>query len=145
MLYLVYAVQCVNSWSWYGEREGWHDFIFLGDGTVEDEKERDESRWANHHEKLRLMRNSWASTCTMPDMVVTSTDPAGQTTCTRRSKQMWSWHTCDFAYLLVSSISCPSSYPISHSHPQLDNYRKNTKFSHPSPSLHAIVMSWHWV
>jgi len=27
------------------EREGWLNFVFLGDGRVQDEKERDEKRW----------------------------------------------------------------------------------------------------
>jgi len=27
------------------DREGYFNFLFLGDGRVEDEKERDEKRW----------------------------------------------------------------------------------------------------
>jgi len=42
MLYLVYAVRSVNSWSWYGrDREGWINFVFGNDVRVVDEKERD--------------------------------------------------------------------------------------------------------
>jgi len=46
MRYLVYAVSSVNSRSWHGEieRDGLN-FVFLGDGRVEDEKERDERGW----------------------------------------------------------------------------------------------------
>jgi len=50
--------------------------VFLGDGRIEDKKERDERVWGNHHEKLELKRNSCASQFTIPDMAGTSPNPA---------------------------------------------------------------------
>jgi len=47
--------------------------VFLGDGRVEDEKERDGT---NHHEKMELKRISCASQFTIPDMAGTSPNPA---------------------------------------------------------------------
>jgi len=51
MLYSVYAVLSVCC-TWctllimaWGDREGWLNFVFLGDGTVDAEKDRDEMRW----------------------------------------------------------------------------------------------------
>ena len=42
-------------------REGWLNFVFIGDGRVEHKKERD---GGNHHEKLGLKRISCASQLT---------------------------------------------------------------------------------
>jgi len=43
MLYSVYAVLGVIPEWWHGEQ--WLNFVFSGDGRVEDEQERDERRW----------------------------------------------------------------------------------------------------
>ena len=51
MLYSVYDVlgvwctRCQRLIMVWREREGWLNFVFLGDGRVQDEKERDEKRW----------------------------------------------------------------------------------------------------
>jgi len=46
--------------------------VFLGDGIVEDEKERDEKRWGNHHGIRGLKRISCASQLIIPDTAGTS-------------------------------------------------------------------------
>jgi len=95
----------------------------------------------NHHEKLGLKKISCASQFTIPDPAGTSPDPAGNYTDTRSSKPNQACRTPDFSYPLVSSISFPSSSSISLSSPQLYHHRKNTKLSHPSLSLHAMIKS----
>jgi len=89
----------------------------------------------NHHEKLGLERISCASQFTIT--AGTTPDPAGKNTDTRSSKPNQVSRTPDFSYPLVSSISFPSSSPISLSLPS----SQNTKLSHPSLSLHAMIIS----
>jgi len=91
----------------------------------------------NHHEKLGLERISCASQFIIPDTAGTTPDPAGKNTDTRSSKPNQASRTLDFSYPLVSSISFPSSSPISLSLPS----SQNTKLSQPSLSLHAMIMT----
>jgi len=91
----------------------------------------------NHLEKLGLKRISCASQFTIPDMAGTTPDPAGKNTNMGSSNTNQASHTADYSYPLVSSISFPSSSPISLSLPS----SQNTKSSHPSLSLHTITMS----
>jgi hypothetical protein len=73
----------------------------------------------NHYEKLGIQRISCESQFTIPDMTGTTPDLAGKNTNMRASTPNQATHTTDFSYLLVSSISFPSSSPISLSCPQL--------------------------
>ena len=91
----------------------------------------------NHHEKLGLQRISCGTQFDIPDTAGTTPDPAGKNTDTRSSKPNQASRTPDISYLLISSISFPSSSPISLSLPTL----QNTKLSHPYLSLHAMIMS----
>jgi len=84
--------------------------VFVGDGRVEDEKERDGT---NHLEKMGLKRISCASQFTIPGMAGTSPDPACNNTDTRSSQPNQPSRTPDFSYPLVSSTSFSSSSPIS--------------------------------
>jgi len=61
----------------------------------------------NHHEKLELKRIPCASQFTIP------ADPAVKNTDTPSFKPNQASRTTDFSYPLVSSISFPSSSPIS--------------------------------
>jgi len=94
------------------DREGSLNFVFLGDGRLEDEKERDERRWGNDHDKLGLKRISCARQFTIPDTAGISPDPACDYTDTRSSQPNQASHTLDFSYLLVSCTSFSSSSPI---------------------------------
>ena len=53
MLYSMYAIlsicctHCSLLIMAWRDREGWLNFVFLGDGRVEDETERDDRRWRN--------------------------------------------------------------------------------------------------
>jgi len=91
----------------------------------------------NHHEKLGLKRISSASRLTIPDTAGTTPDPAGKNTDTRPSQPNQASPTPDFAYPVVFSISFLSSLPISLSLPS----SQNTKLSHLSLSLYAMIMS----
>jgi hypothetical protein len=91
----------------------------------------------NHNEKLGLKKISCASQFAIPDTAGTTPDPAGINTDTRSSKPNQASRTPEFAYPLVSSISLSSSSPISLSLPS----SQNPKLSHPSLSLHAMIMS----
>jgi len=99
----------------------------------------------NHHEKLGLKRISCASQLTIPDTAGTSPDPACNYTDTRSSQPNQASRTPDFSYPLVSSTSFSSSSPsLSFSFTTLPS-SQNTKSSHPSLSLHAMIMSLHRV
>jgi len=95
----------------------------------------------NHHEKLGLGRISCASQFTMPDTAGTTPNPAGNNTNMRSSTPNQGSHTPDFLCPLVSCISFPSLSPI----PLSLSSSQNTKLSQPSLSLHAMMISWHWV
>jgi hypothetical protein len=86
--------------------------VFLGDGRIEDKKERDEWYGGNHYEKLGLKIISCASQLTIPATAGTSPDPACNYTDTRSSQPNPASHTPDYSYPLVSP-SFSSSSPIS--------------------------------
>jgi len=74
-----------------------------------------------------------------------SADPAGNNTDMKSFKLKQLYCTPDYLYPLISSISVPSSFSIFLSHPHHYHHSKNTKQSHPSLSLNAIIINWHWV
>jgi len=116
------------------DREGLLNFVFLGDGR---DRERREGDGGNHHEKLGLVRISCGSQFTIPDTAGTTPDPGGKNTDTRSSKANEASGTTDISYPLVSSTLFPFSSPITLSLSSL----QNSKLSHPSLSLHAMIMS----
>jgi hypothetical protein len=67
----------------------------------------------NHHEKQGLKIISCASQFTIPDTAGTSPDLVCNFTDTRSSRPNLASHTPDYSYLLVSSPSFLSSFPIS--------------------------------
>ena len=119
MQYSVYAVlgvcctRCQLLIMAWRDREEWHNFVFLGDGRVEDEKERDERRWATHHEELGWKRLSCESQFTIPNKAGTSSDLACNNTDMRSFQPHQASRTPDFSYSLLSSKSFSSSSPIS--------------------------------
>ena len=84
--------------------------MFLGDGIVEDEEERDERV---HHQKLGLQRIPGVCQFSMPDTAGTSPDSVCNYTDTRSSQPNQAGHTPDFPYPFVSSSSISSPSPIS--------------------------------
>jgi len=92
------------------DREGPLNFVFLGDGRVEDDKERDEG---NHHENQGVERISCARQFTIPDTAGTSTDLACIITDRRSSQPNLPSHTPDFSNVLISSTLFTSSSPMS--------------------------------
>jgi len=65
---------------------------------------------------------------------------------TRSSQPNQASGTPDFSYPLLSSIAFPSSSPISlFLSSKTQPSSQNTKLSHPSLSLHDMIMSWHRV
>jgi hypothetical protein len=97
-----------------------------------------------HHGKLGLERISCVSQLTIPDMVGTSSAPVGINTNKTTSKPNQACRTPDFSQatriLHIGPIFVPH---FSLSRPQLYDHRNNTKWIHPSLSLHAIIMSSH--
>jgi len=63
----------------------------------------------NHHEKLELGTMSCGSQFPIPYRTDITPNLASKNTKMRSSKPNLAGHTCDFAYLPVSSISFPSS------------------------------------
>jgi len=118
MLYLVYAVpspcctRCELLIMTWRHREGWFKFVFLGDGRVEDEKERDERRWGKNHQKLGLKSLSCESQFSNPDTAGSSSDLACHNTDTSTAQPTQASPTPHFSYLLVSSTLFSSSSPI---------------------------------
>ena len=99
----------------------------------------------NHHEKLGLKRISCASQFSIPDMAGRSSDWACNNTDTWFSIPNEASHTPDSSHPLASSALFSSSSPsLSFSSSTLPSLH-NTKLSHPTLSLHAMIMSWHWV
>jgi len=110
MLYSVDAVLCVcctRCWlliMGWRDRDGWLNFVFLGDGRGDGK---------NHHEKLGLTRILCASRFTIPDPAGTSPDSACNNTDTRSSQPNQASRPPDIPYLLISSTSFSFSSPIS--------------------------------
>ena len=100
---------------------------------------------ANRYETMGVKRNSCVSQLMFPDMASTSSDLAYLYTDKKHSLFNQACHTPDFSYPLISSILFPSSSPMFLSRAQLYHHRKNTKWGHPSLSLHAMIMSGHWL
>jgi hypothetical protein len=90
----------------------------------------------NHHEKLGLERISCESQLTIADTAGTTADPAGTNTDTMSSKPNQACPNPDFSYPLVSSVLFPYSFRISLSL----SSSQNTKSSHPSVSIHSMIM-----
>jgi hypothetical protein len=88
----------------------------------------------NHHEKLGLKRISCASQFTIPDTAGTTPNLAVRNRYTRYSKPIQASPTAGLSYPIVSF---PSSSPISRS----VRSSQNSKLSHPSQSLHAMITS----
>jgi len=124
------------------DREGWLNFKFLGDGRVQDEKERDVG---NHHEKLGLKRISGESQLYHPRYGREET----------RSTGYWHYYevfhtqsgslTPDFTYPLVSSISFPSSSPISlslvHNSTIIAQYKVESSLSMFPSHDHELILN----
>jgi hypothetical protein len=98
----------------------------------------------NRQEKVELKRSSWVSQFTIPDTAGTRPDPACNYTDTRSSQPDQACCTDDYSYsyppyrthLDPPSLSFSSTTPPSS---------QNTMLSHPSLSLHAMIMSQHRV
>ena len=110
MPYSVYDVLLIMAWR---DREGWLNFVCLGDGRIEDKKERDERVRGNNHEKLELKRIPWASQFTIAVSAGASPGRAWNNTDTRSPQSNQTSCTPDYSYPLVSSTSFSSSSPIS--------------------------------
>jgi len=124
------------------DKEGWLNFVFLGDGIVEDENERD---GVIHHEKLGLREFG---------VRVNLLSPICQVRVPIRSVITPIWGLPNPIRQVVPLISHIRSYPPHRSdfHPPSLSFSsttllslQNTKLSHPSLSLHAMIMSWHRV
>ena len=95
------------------DREGWLDFVFLGDGRVEHKQERDQKRWGKLLWETWAQRSVCASELTIPNMAGRSPDLACNNSNTWSSQRNQASCTADFSYPLESSISFSSSSPIS--------------------------------
>jgi len=100
----------------------------------------------------QIIRRKWdlrefcvRSQLTIPDTAGTGPDLAGNNTDTRSSQSNQASRNPVFSYPLVSSTLFSSSSPsLSFSSTTLPS-SQNTKLSHPSLSLAAMLMSWHRV
>ena len=95
----------------------------------------------NHHEIQGLQRMLGGIQFSIPDGAGMRPDPVGKNPDMRCSKSNEASRTPDFSNLHITSTSFPSSSSLSLSHSQLYHHRKNTKLSHPSLSLYAMIMS----
>jgi len=125
------GVCCTRCWlmimAWR-DREGWLNFVFLGDGRVEHKKERDQRRWGKSSRETGTWRISCASQLTIPDTAGTSPNPAGINTDTRSSNPIRQ---------VVLLISHSRSYPPyrSHLHPPSLSFSCTTL---PSSQEHKV-------
>jgi len=140
MLYSVCAVLSVNSWSWHGRNsEGWLNFVFCNDAWVVDEKERDGGwRWelCGGYERIWERRGTtcqiWLgrpriSLITRWNRACTCCIGDGQLTRTQISlkSQFLMMISPISSHLTLLSSILPSP--------------ENTKLSHRSLSLHAMI------
>jgi len=148
MLYSVYVVLdvcCTRSqlmiMAWR-DREGWLNFVFCNDGRVVDEKERDGGwRWERCGGYKRIWEIRW-TTCliglgrprigVITPQIGTRTCHIGDGKLTRTRNSLCPCFTWWFAPSLFFSSSTLQS-------------PKNTKLSHPSLSLNAMIKSEHRV
>jgi len=134
MLYSVYAVLCVNSWSWDGEIE--RDDLTLCSAMMV-KKERWQWRWERYggYERISVVMG-W--TCLLGFRRLcssVSTRPMGSSACCiRKGKLTRTRNSLKSQFLMMIS---PISSHLSLSLPS----PKNTKLSHPYLSLHAMIMS----
>jgi len=114
----------------------------LADGRVQHAKERDEKRWGKSSWAMGTERILCVSQFTIPNTAGRSPDLVFNYTAMRSSQLNLSNNTPEFSHSLASSTSFSSSslHP-SHSRPLQSS--QITKLSHPSLSLHAMIMSWH--
>jgi len=110
ILYSVYAVLSVNSWSWNGEIE-WDDLTSCVELRTRKRQMRGDG--GNHYEKLGRERIWCVSQFTIPDTDGTSAKPAGHNTSMRSSKPNQASCTPDSTHPLVSYIVVSTSSPIS--------------------------------
>jgi len=107
----VLSVCCTWCWlmimAWL-DWEGWHIFVCLGDGRVEDKKEREEGRWGLPWWETGTWRILFASQMIILDTACMSHNPVGNIIVMRSSEPNLARWTDDFSYPLVSSISFPS-------------------------------------
>jgi len=146
MLYLVYAVLSVNSWLWHGEIDS--DYLTsCSEVMVELRTTRREMRWdgANHHEKLWLRE-----VC----MHVKLPSQIQQVRVLNRRGNLLIQGLPNLIRQVVPLISHIYLYPphCSYRHqPSLSFLSitlpssQITNVSHPSRSLHVMILSWHRV
>jgi hypothetical protein len=79
----------------------------------------------NHHEKQGLKSISCASQLTIPNTTDSPPDLVGRYSNFRSSKPNQASHTADFSYVLISSISCPSSSSFSLSRPEVYHHHRS--------------------
>jgi hypothetical protein len=91
----------------------------VGDGRIENEKERDGEEMGNHPENVELKRISCVSQYTISYTAGTPLCPMGNTTHTTSSNHNQASRTTDFSYRLISSIlfshSTPSLFVVHNS------------------------------
>jgi hypothetical protein len=116
--------------------------MFVGDGRVEDEKESGGEEMGQI-----IMRNSEIRefpvevNLLIPNSAGPSPNPACNDTVTRSSQNNQASRTPDFSYPLIFSTLFSSSSPSLSFSSTTQPSSQNTKLSHPSLSLHVMIMS----
>jgi len=111
-------------------------------GTRKIELRGDET---NHSEKLGHRRITGVGQCSILGKAGTSSDLACNNTDNRSSQCNRVSYTLNFEYLLLSCTSFSFSSSISVFPIYNSTIIAEHKSSPPSLSLHAMIMSWHWV
>ena len=112
----------------------------VGDGRIEDGKERAGEEMGNHHEKLGLKRISCTGHYTISNLAGRTPYPKANTTHMTSSNHNEASRTTDFSYWLISSILFSPSTLLSFLTTTLPS-SQNTKLSYHSLSFHAMNMS----
>jgi len=150
MLYSVYAVlgvcctRCQLMTMAWRDSEGWLNFVFFDDGWVVDGKVRgdedeDDVEDTSGYGKsgVRLAWFGWGDLVSVPLLTGSGLVPA--------VSRMVNWLAHEILYVPVSPDDLPHLLSsLSFSSWTLPS-PKNTKLSHPSLSLHAMIMSQHRV
>jgi len=120
--------------------------MFLGDGRIEDKKERDERVWR---------KSSWETGSYQNFVCKSIYNPQKG----RYMSRSGVWLHQYVVFPTQSGKSCPWYFISAHNPPHCSHLylpsflfsfttlllSQISKLSHPSLSLHVMIMSWHWV
>jgi hypothetical protein len=147
-VYAVFSICCIQCYFisqewWDGER--WLNFIFRGDGSVEDQTERNESRWGISSKETGTWRISYTSQFTIPRTTRTRTNQTCNNSDSMSATPNKVSCTPCISYLLISSKLLSSSSSASlflvHNSTIIADHKVKSSLSLSPCHHHALTLS----